>query len=131
MLVWANGSWTVLQVTDWAEDFDSKLIFWLNGMAGTGKFTISRTPASFFFKKGEADRGNARRFISTITKQLMSYHRQLEPGILKAIENDPDLSTKALGQQFDNLLLQLLLNSKQSETTSVVIVINALDECES
>ncbi|KAJ5107290.1 hypothetical protein N7456_003965 [Penicillium angulare] len=129
------------QVTDWAEDFDSKLIFWLNGMAGTGKSTIARTlaqifkekgllGASFFFKKGEADRGNARRFISTITKQLMSHHRQLAPDILKAIENDPDLSTKALGQQFDNLLLQPLLNSKQSETTSIVIVIDALDECE-
>ena len=26
----------------WAEDLDGKSIFWLNGMAGTGKSTISR-----------------------------------------------------------------------------------------
>jgi hypothetical protein len=28
--------------------------------------------ASFFFKKDEADRGNAKQFISTITKQLIA-----------------------------------------------------------
>ncbi|CAG7944890.1 unnamed protein product [Penicillium nalgiovense] len=65
-------------------------------MAGTGKSTISRTVAeslkekgilgaSFFFKKGEVDRGNARRFVSTIVKQLMASHRQLAPAMLKAI----------------------------------------------
>jgi len=30
---------------DWCDDPDSKCIFWLNGMAGTGKSTISRTIA--------------------------------------------------------------------------------------
>jgi len=48
------------QIIDWCDDMDSKCIFWLNGMAGTGKSTISRTiarelaekkrlAASFFF----------------------------------------------------------------------------------
>ncbi|EJP61379.1 WD40 repeat-like domain-containing protein [Beauveria bassiana ARSEF 2860] len=50
------------QITDWAKDKNAEPIFWLNGMAGTGKSTISRTiarsfsengqlGASFFFKK--------------------------------------------------------------------------------
>jgi len=45
-------------------------MFWLNGVSGTGKSTISRTVAqgfereavlgaSSFFKRGERDRGNA------------------------------------------------------------------------
>ncbi|KAK1139415.1 hypothetical protein N8T08_000778 [Aspergillus melleus] len=129
----------LLQITDWAETSD-KCIFWLNGMAGTGKSTISRSVAellkqkgllggSFFFKKGEADRGNARRFISTIAKQLMANHRQLAPAILKAIQDDADLSTKSLGQQFEKLLLQPLSEGEQHKTTSV-IVIDALDECD-
>jgi len=61
-------------IPEWARLSDSKCIFWLNGMTGTGKSTIARTVAqtfkkngqlgaSFFLKKGEADRGNARRFI--------------------------------------------------------------------
>jgi hypothetical protein len=63
------------QVQDWAQQPQSKSIFWLNGMAGTGKSTISWTVAkwltdqghlglvdhgaSFFFKRGEGDRGSA------------------------------------------------------------------------
>lgn len=127
------------QIIDWAETSD-KCIFWLNGMAGTGKSTVSRTVAelfqakgqlgaSFFFKRGEADRGNARRFVSTIAKQLMATHQQLAPSIDKAIQDDPALSTKALSQQFEKLLLHPLSEGEQQGTTSV-LVIDALDECE-
>ncbi|KAH6970500.1 hypothetical protein BKA56DRAFT_529716, partial [Ilyonectria sp. MPI-CAGE-AT-0026] len=53
------------QIHEWVNDPCAKAIFWLNGMAGTGKSTISRTVArdfassghlgaSFFFKRGEA-----------------------------------------------------------------------------
>src|SRR4051812_24634096 len=56
-------------IAKWVGDPQGKCIFWLNGMAGTGKSTISRTVArslivkgqlgaSFFFKRGEGDRGN-------------------------------------------------------------------------
>jgi hypothetical protein len=59
------------QIAQWAEDPKGKCIFWLCGMAGTGKSTISRTVAqsfhdkdqlgaSFFFKRGEGDRGRAK-----------------------------------------------------------------------
>ena len=65
------------QVDQWANDPDGKCIFWLNGMAGTGKSTISRSVAqkfadrgvlgaSFFFKRGEGDRGRAAIFFTTI-----------------------------------------------------------------
>ena len=61
-------------ITQWAKDKDGKTIFWLCGMAGTGKLTIARTAAqsfaeagqlgaSFFFKKGEGERGNASRIF--------------------------------------------------------------------
>ncbi|KAB8071956.1 hypothetical protein BDV29DRAFT_192912 [Aspergillus leporis] len=99
-------------------------------MAGPGKSTIARTVADFFFKKGEADRGNAKRFISTVAKQLNTSNRQLAPGILEAIQNDPNISSKALSQQFDQLLLRPLVNLRLDEPTSTVIVIDALDECE-
>ncbi|PGG95247.1 hypothetical protein AJ79_10165 [Helicocarpus griseus UAMH5409] len=127
------------QITDWAESADGKCIFWLKGMAGTGKSTIARTVAqtfkekqqlgaTFFFKKGEQNRADAKYLIPTITKQLVTRHRQLAPGVLKAIKDDPDISAKSLTGQFDKLLLQPLQGLSSSESTSTVIVIDALDE---
>jgi hypothetical protein len=59
------------QIFNWAADPVGKHIFWLCGKAGTGKSTISRTVAqkldddgllgaSFFFKRGRADRSHAK-----------------------------------------------------------------------
>ncbi|KAJ6176749.1 hypothetical protein N7485_003663 [Penicillium canescens] len=129
------------QISKWAESSDSKCMFWLNGMAGTGKSTIARTVAqtfrenqqlgaTFFFKKGEADRGDAKHLIPTITKQLVTRHQQLAPGVLKAIENDPDISAKALREQFDKLILEPLQSLNSSKSSTTMIVIDALDECE-
>jgi len=129
------------EIFEWAKAFDSKCIFWLNGMAGTGKSTIARTVAqsfkedgqlgaSFFFKKGEADRGNARRFISTITKQLMARDQQLASGVLRVIRMDPDISAKSLREQFAKLILHPLQDLEWNQTASMVIVIDAFDECE-
>ncbi|KAF1965830.1 hypothetical protein BU23DRAFT_626770 [Bimuria novae-zelandiae CBS 107.79] len=101
-------------VAEWATNKDSKSIFWLCGMAGTGKSTIARTAAqkfaeagelgaSFFFKRGEGERGNASRFVSTIAADLVAR----EPGMLPG------------GQQ------------TSSAAPALVVVIDALDECES
>ncbi|CAG8888404.1 unnamed protein product [Penicillium egyptiacum] len=122
---------------------EGKCIFWLNGMAGTGKSTISRTVAnrfeeekllgaSFFFKRGEGDRGNAIKLFPTITKQLTKIIPQLTSGVRKAIDNNPDIGTKGLKEQFDRILLQPLLDLHSSAlpTMNVVIVIDALDECD-
>ncbi|KAJ6107986.1 NACHT and WD40 domain protein [Penicillium sp. IBT 18751x] len=131
------------QIAEWAVSPQGKCIFWLNGMAGTGKSTISRTTAksfkeakllgaSFFFKRGEGDRGNAMKFFSTITRQLVLSLPQLIPGVQKALNDDPDVVGKSLKEQFEKLLLQPLLSLESSylPTPTLVIVIDALDECE-
>ncbi len=72
------------QIREWAKDRQGKCIFWLNGMAGTGKSTISRTVAhsfandgqlgaSFFFKRGEGERGNAKCLSSSLFHSLASH----------------------------------------------------------
>ena len=81
----------------WAEDKDGKCIFWLSGMAGTGKSTISHTVAqslsekgclraSFFFKRGEGDCSSASRFFTTISYQLAHTVPSLSQSVEKAIE---------------------------------------------
>lgn len=131
------------QIKEWARDKNGKPIFWLNGMAGTGKSTIARTVAqffanegqlgaSFFFKKGEGDRSNASRFFTTIAMDLMAHMPGLISSISKAIDADPTISEKALKDQFEKLILQPLLAIRQASPKGLglVIVIDALDECE-
>jgi hypothetical protein len=130
-------------VKEWVEDCDAKAVFWLNGMAGTGKSTISRTvarsfaekedlSASFFFKRGEQDRGNAARLFTTIASQLIAKEPALAAHVRAAIDADPAVTGKALQQQFDKLVLQPLgkLESVPNKTRRIVLVIDALDECE-
>ncbi|KAK7177935.1 Vegetative incompatibility protein HET-E-1-like protein 7 [Paraphaeosphaeria sporulosa] len=130
-------------IADWANNKDSKPIFWLCGMAGTGKSTIARTVAqsfnkdgqlgaSFFFKKGEGERGNASRFFSTIATDLVACEPGMLPSIREALEEDSALPYKALKVQFEKLIFHPLSGMQQthSATAARVIVIDALDECE-
>ncbi|KAL2193606.1 quinon protein alcohol dehydrogenase-like superfamily [Corynascus similis CBS 632.67] len=126
------------QIQEWANDPQAESIFWLNGMAGTGKSTISRTVAasfaedgllgaSFFFKRGEGDRGKAGLVFPTIARQLMYKIPALVPSIREVLV-DLDVPKKALRDQFEKLILQPL--GYIHRTTAIVIVIDALDECD-
>jgi nucleoside-triphosphatase THEP1 len=108
----------------------------VKGVAGSGKSTVAQTVASqlkekkrlgasFFFKRGEGDRGNAKRLFTTIVQQLVNRFPQLANDVQKAVQADYNISEKALGEQFNTLLK---INLKDPITA--VIVIDALDECQ-
>lgn len=115
----------------------------MNGIAGIGKSTISRTVASrlkdqqllgasFFFKRGEEDRRTAKRFFPTLTEQLLISIPQIFPRVQKAINDDPNISEKVLKEQFEKLLLNPFFGIEQrEESITRVIVIDTLDECDS
>lgn len=95
------------EITTKANDKEGKSIFWLNGMAGTGKSTIARTiaplfaspgqlGASLFFKKGEGEGSNASRFFTTIAADLMVFEPEMLPGISIALDKDSAISQRAL-----------------------------------
>lgn len=131
------------RITEWATSPQGKCIYWLNGMAGTGKSTISRTVAkslreakllgaSFFFKRGQGSRYSATKLFPTIARQFALSFPQLIPCIQRAISDDPNVAAKSLKEQFDKLLLRPLLDLRQStrQLPTAIIVIDALDECE-
>jgi hypothetical protein len=133
------------EVEVWIKDTtrQSKAVFWLNGMAGTGKSTISRTisqrlaqdgrlGATFFFKRGEADRGGISKMMPTIARQLSMNQPLLSPHIHAAIRNDPAVASKPVREQFNDLILKPLMKSSGqfSSNNCVAIVIDALDECD-
>lgn len=133
------------QVEEWAASPKGNRIFWLHGVAGTGKSTIARAvarhckengslAASFFFKGGEGDRGNAQRLFPTLAKQLATCIPQLISSIRDFIERDPDIPDMMPREQFDRLILRPLLEmeerERQRQRVWKVIVIDGLDECE-
>lgn len=131
------------QIKEWALSPSQKSIFWLQGMAGTGKSTISRTlarsfkdinclGASFFFKRGAGDRGNAKKFFPTITRQIMMWKPELREVVQKILDHDPGIALKSPREQLERLLLEPLLSLDQLSQQSqiMILVIDALDECE-
>ncbi|OQD81053.1 hypothetical protein PENANT_c030G04575 [Penicillium antarcticum] len=72
--------------------------------------------------------GTRTELLHHITEWAMS-----PQGIQKAISDDPNLASKSLKEQFDKLLLRPLLDFEPStrHSPTTVIVIDALDECES
>ncbi|KAH0556503.1 hypothetical protein GP486_005602 [Trichoglossum hirsutum] len=126
-------------IREWTEDENGKSILWLSGMAGTGKSTIGRTVAqlfadqgqlgaSFFFKRGEGECGNATRFFTTIATDLIGRVPGLTSGITKVLNADLAISEKALKDQSEKLILYPL--SEMRQALARIVVIDALDECE-
>lgn len=131
------------QIDQWAQAPNAKPIFWLNGMAGTGKSTIARTicrsfaksyqlASSFFFKRGEADRGSVSRFVTTMAHQLIQRHPVVASHVKSAIDEDPNIAGKASPRQFENLIKNPLrhVSLRAWKTAPLVFVIDALDECD-
>ncbi|RAL12495.1 uncharacterized protein BO97DRAFT_58145 [Aspergillus homomorphus CBS 101889] len=128
----------------WGEDGggEQKCIFWLSGMAGTGKSTIARTVArifhgnahlgaSFFFSKGQEDRTNSERFFSTLAHDLATKVPGFDACLYQAVPKHEDMRTKSLKDQWEFLILNPLqsLGSRLLVPVQLVVVIDALDEC--
>ncbi|KAJ0133904.1 NADH-dependent flavin oxidoreductase nadA [Fusarium oxysporum f. sp. albedinis] len=127
----------------WIDDSNSKTVYWLNGMAGTGKSTIARTiahsrsqrgdlGASFFFKRGEMDRGSLNKLMSTLAHQLALSIPGIALLIKKTLDANPAIVGKSIKEQFEKLIQEPLSKAAATVTTpsSVVMVIDALDECD-
>ncbi|KAJ5164331.1 uncharacterized protein N7500_006161 [Penicillium coprophilum] len=126
-------------IMDWVDGSSGDPFFWLNGMAGTGKSTISRSlarsmeergilGASFFFKRGESDRANLSKFISTIARQLAD----VLPGLRQSFIDAASFASSDIPAQFQEILVNPLsrFTTDTGQRLLLVIVIDALDECD-
>ena len=133
-------------IEQWTVNPQGERIFWLSGMAGTGKSAIARTlahtlsekkqlGASFFFSRGRGDRGNASKFFTSVAYQLALLDAEdgaLARSIRAAIDRYPDIFKRAKRNQWKHLIQEPLSQWKSHCANSVVLVlvIDALDECE-
>jgi len=129
------------EIRNWADGRDDRRVFWLNGLAGTGKSTIARTiareyferghlGASFFFLKGGGDVGHASKFVTTISLQLASIVPALQYYICEAIAKRSNIASLSLRDQWRQLVVRPLskLNGNSCSST-YILVVDALDEC--
>ena len=117
-------------------------MFWLNGLAGTGKSTIARTVArryfekkrlgaSFFFTRGGGDVGHAGKFVPSIVVQLASSVPGLHRYICEAITERTNIVSQSLRDQWHQLVFRPLSKLVGHNChPSYVLVIDALDECD-
>jgi hypothetical protein len=127
---------------------DSPRIFWLNGMAATGKSAIARTVArqclnenrlgaSFFFRRGGGELETAQKLVTTIVVQLAQSSAALKRHICSAVAANPSIRHNTLNDQWKRLVLCPFQKlgaadtQPQSSSTSTpsVIILDALDEC--
>jgi hypothetical protein len=131
-------------IYDWADGKDGqdeRCIFWLNGLAGTGKSTISHTVAhrynkqkrlgaSFFFSKGGGDVSHAGKFFTSLAVQLAFNVPSLRQYICEAVTKRSDIASLSLSEQWRQLVLSPLSNLQSKSCQSYILIVDALDECE-
>ena len=120
----------------WAEDPQDRHIFWLNGLAGTGKSTIAQTfvgmvakngtlGASFFCSQDYLDRKELKNIFLTLSYQLACQYPAFRSVIIRTIKRDPSVAHNSLISQLKDLIVDPL----SSTSISCVIVVDALDKC--
>ncbi|KAG8837167.1 hypothetical protein FRC18_009890, partial [Serendipita sp. 400] len=122
-------------IRQWANDPTTPQVRWLTDVAGAGKSTIAkhlstewkeqgRLAGCFFFDKNRPDATNKQGFCDTIAAQLANNQPQLRSLITQGIkEIGPILSVGPFEEKLQKLVIRPM------ETVSLVLVIDALDEC--
>jgi WD40 repeat protein len=126
-------------ITTWTETPNAPVVFWLNGLAGTGKSTIARTicqhlqetgllGASFFFSRQVAERRHAPNVVRTIAYQLARKQAVFADALSATLQDAPDLAS---AQGLQKLTTELLFNPAAiiAADARLILVLDALDEC--
>jgi WD40 repeat protein len=125
----------------WATNPENEHVFWLNGMAGTGKTTVAETfcnllfregllGSSFFCSRKNPDRRNVRLIIPALAKGLACVYPEFQAELLKVLKDDRDFTGLGLEDQYLTLILQPAKEAFTRMNKTIVLVVDALDECE-
>ncbi|CAE6510279.1 unnamed protein product [Rhizoctonia solani] len=125
----------------WARNPSAEPVYWINGMAGTGKTTIAYTlcdeldktdelAASFFCTRLLPDCRDIRLIIPAIAYQLSRFSYPFRHALSKVVQSDPMAHTRGLERQFQMLIDTPMQAVKHTLPAGTVVTIDALDECE-
>jgi len=97
----------LLQLERWLGDKQDHRVFWLNGLAGTGKSTIAQTfaetsfadgklGASFFCSRDFEGRSNLQAIFPTLAFQLTYRYLPFRERLVQVLRADPDAGQESL-----------------------------------
>jgi hypothetical protein len=125
------------------ETLDAFCLYWLAGLAGTGKTTIAKTYCeqmagnsniwvnSFFISKNLVERRNPFRILYTLVCELAYRNNIIRKNVLVAIDSDPSIKARSIQVQVKSLLAHPFATAHRAgKTQSLILVIDALDECD-
>ena len=124
------------QIDRWLADKKDRRIFWLNGLAGTGKSTIAQTfaetsfadgklGASFFCSRDSEDRSSLQTIFPTLAFQLAHQYPRFREKLVPVLTAIPDVGRGSLCSQMQKLVVGPL----KAARIQTLIIIDAIDEC--
>lgn len=129
---------SILSVIDlWSRSLDGQNVFWLKGVAGSGKSTIAHTVAhvlhergalasSFFLDRNDPSRNTLKAVCTTFAQDIAARHPAMATDICEALESDPSLPSAPFPRQFEAFIAGPLRRHRVD--SPMMIVIDALDE---
>jgi len=126
----------LLQLERWLGDEQDHRVFWLNGLAGTGKSTIAQTfaeisfadgelGASFFCSRDFEDRSNLQAIFPTLAFQLAYRYLAFREKLFRVLRAKPGVGRESLCSQMERIIVGPL----KAARIRTLIIIDALDEC--
>ena len=126
----------LLEIEHWLAGEQGQRVFWLNGLAGTGKSTIAQTfaetifadgmlGASFFCSRDFAGRSNLQAIFPTLAFQLAYQYPLFRKELLQVLIARPNVGRESLCSQMEKLIIGPL----KATGIPTLIIIDALDEC--
>ncbi|KAH7093961.1 hypothetical protein BKA62DRAFT_784932, partial [Auriculariales sp. MPI-PUGE-AT-0066] len=128
----------------WALAEYGPIVYWLAGLAGTGKTTIASslcrqlmaagiTVVSFFISRHSSERNTIYSVITTLAHQL-ALSSSVSRGIISTVlGKQPPITVRPIAEQTQELLVGPLNAIRAASATAhqqLVIVIDAMDECD-
>lgn len=115
------------------------IVFWINGLGGTGKTTIAYSIAkwcktqrllggSFFCSRFTDECSEPNLIFLTLCRQLCHHHAPFKDKVEAALSRDPDIVNSGPSRQFEELIVRPL-EELDSPFPRSVFVLDALDEC--
>jgi hypothetical protein len=127
-------------IKTWLDNLNEPNIFWLSGSPGSGKTTIASTVVAdfhcfsgqFFFCRDEAELQDPDNLWRRIALDLSLGSNALRKSIAQALETQKaNIRGFDISMQFEHLIAQPLQQVFGTSVKPLLIVVDALDECDS